>query len=317
MIDPDTIETKRPRTDAGWHRLRRTVITSTEVAALFNVSPWITPFQIWHEKRGDVQSAFKKNAATELGKVLEPAAGQMWARETGGTVRAAGRTFKRSLPAGLGASFDFFATLPATDDAAASCGIVEAKAISWSRWSERWRLADGGVEPPSHYVLQAQTQLLLSGAAWLDFAVVVLSSDGPSFERIRIEPHAALQGAILDRVATFWRSIAEDDAPPPDYRRDMPTLRELFPARDTPWEPVDDDELARVDDAARRAVEAAAREKAAKANSDAAKAEILHTLRGCDVAKLPSARVSHRPDKRGRRTLRITAVEGNANQEEA
>jgi len=309
MIDIASIERKKPRTDANWHRLRRTVVTSTEVAALFDASNWMSAFELWHVKRGNVEPGGPNNDAAMLGQVLEPAVGQLWARKTGGRVRPAGRTFVRARDVRIGASFDFFAELPGTDDAAASSGIVECKAIGWRQWNEQWRLPDGSVEPPNHYLLQAQTQLLLTGLPWLEFAVLTLSDEGRNFERVRIEPHAGVQHQIVEKVRAFWASIAADSAPPPDFRRDRPTIQELFPPRDAVWEPVDDDELARVDDAARRAVEAAAREKAAKANSDAAKAEILHTLRGCDVAKLPSARVSHRADRRGRRVLRINPIE--------
>ena len=315
MIDPAAVRSRKPRTKANWLKLRRRVVTSTELGALFAVSPWKTPFALWAEKAGRVELEVRNNDAMALGQELEDAARRLWERETGGRAEPAGLTFKWIDDPGLGSSFDGFATMTDPATGVESAGLVECKVVGWRQWQDQWRLADGSIEPPAHYRLQAECELMLSGRTWLDFAVIVLSEEGRTFERVRVEPHDPLRTAIVQKVREFWRSVRNDDAPPPDFRKDLPTLRELFPSRDTPWEPVDDDELARVDDAARRAVEASAREKAAKADADAARAEMLHALRGCDVAQLPSARVSHRPDKRGRRTLRITAVENNIQQE--
>jgi len=292
LLTLDDVRERRCRSERVWHRLRRSVMTSTEVAALFEASPWLTPFALWHQKAGNVESGKPATAAMRLGLELEAAARRMWEHEAGGRVRPAGMTFRWSPSARLGASFDGFAVAP---DGAA--GLVECKAIARRRWDEQWRLAHGSVEPPSHYRLQAETQLALTGAVWLDFAVVVFGHDGQAFEVVRIEPHADLRRSIVERVEAFWASLAADASPPPDYRKALPSLRELFPPRDVAWESTSDDELARMTAAAKRAAAADTARRLAQDDGDAARAEVLHLLRGCDVAELGGVRLTYRPDK--------------------
>lgn len=56
-----------------WHERRLEGIGSSDIATIMGVNPYQTPYQLWQEKTGRIQS-FQGNAATEHGKREEPKA---------------------------------------------------------------------------------------------------------------------------------------------------------------------------------------------------------------------------------------------------
>lgn len=62
-------------------------VGGSDVAAIFGVSPWITPLELWKIKKGQIKAAEKENALQlEMGHLLEPIAAHFYAKKTGNIV---------------------------------------------------------------------------------------------------------------------------------------------------------------------------------------------------------------------------------------
>lgn len=62
-------------------------VGGSDVAAIFGVSPWITPLELWKIKKGQMDPAEKINALQlEMGHLLEPIAAHFYAKKTGNIV---------------------------------------------------------------------------------------------------------------------------------------------------------------------------------------------------------------------------------------
>ena len=62
-------------------------VGGSDVAAIFGVSPWITPLELWKIKKGQMEPAEKENALQlEMGHLLEPIAAHFYAKKTGNIV---------------------------------------------------------------------------------------------------------------------------------------------------------------------------------------------------------------------------------------
>lgn len=62
-------------------------VGGSDVAAIFGVSPWITPLELWKIKKGEISPAEKANALQlEMGHLLEPIAAHFYAKKTGNIV---------------------------------------------------------------------------------------------------------------------------------------------------------------------------------------------------------------------------------------
>ena len=61
-----------PYTDeATWLENRRADLTSTDISALFGVSPYRTAFELYHVKRGNIEASHEENERTRWGKLLQ------------------------------------------------------------------------------------------------------------------------------------------------------------------------------------------------------------------------------------------------------
>ena len=62
-------------------------VGGSDVAAIFGVSPWTTPLELWKIKKGQMKPAKKANAnQLQMGHLLEPIAAYWYGAKTGNTV---------------------------------------------------------------------------------------------------------------------------------------------------------------------------------------------------------------------------------------
>ena len=57
--------------DEHWHSMRKQNVGGSDIATLFDVSPYKTKFTLWHEKAGNVTEDNEGNSRTDWGKRLE------------------------------------------------------------------------------------------------------------------------------------------------------------------------------------------------------------------------------------------------------
>jgi hypothetical protein len=257
-------------------QFRATHVGASEAAALFDCSPYLTHFELFHRKKGNIATpefnALHDGAPDDeriyWGVKLEAAIIEA-AKERYGYVD------REQLPQlsngrGLGGHPDRRVICPERGP-----GILEVKTADWLV-RKSW-----GDEPPMHYLLQSQAYQGLDGVAWGDVLVLV---GGNKLERFCYDFRPKIYAEIEQRVEAFWRSIEDNDPPRPDYARDLPTITEL--TREGGDETIDlrTDNLAA--DAAHRFLFAAEARKKAQAEEDAAKAELLDKVGAAAVGLL-------------------------------
>jgi predicted phage-related endonuclease len=252
-------------------------VGSSEVSALFDTCPYLTKFELWHRKKG--------NIATPAFDVIGPDGTPdderiYWGiRLEGAILEAAAERYgytdiernpRLSNGNGLGAHPDALATCPQRGR-----GYVEIKMADWLV-RKQW-----GDEPPAHYLLQSQAGQGLANVEWGDVLVLV---GGNRLERFCYDFRPKIYAEIERRVADFWQSIEANDPPPADYTRDLGTITELY--REGTDETVDltADNLAH--EAAAAFLFAKEARLDAEKREDAAKAELLDKLGAASVALL-------------------------------
>lgn len=260
---------------------RASVVGASEVAALFDASPWLTRFELYHRKLGTIATP-DFNTVTD--GVPENERIYWGVRLEAAIIDAAkeryGYTDREQLPfldngRGLGGHPDRRVTCPHRGP-----GTLEVKMVDWLE-RKKW-----GDEPPLHYLLQSQTYQGLDGVAWGDVLVLV---GGNNLERFQYAFRPKLYDNIEARVEAFWTDVRHGIAPRPDYDRDGETLINVI------GEPVDrladlrddmDAEQAALDFAAGKAM----RDQGV-AQMDAAKARLIERIGDADRALLPSFRI--------------------------
>lgn len=232
-----------------WLKLRAHDITSTEVPALFGLSPYVTPFELWHRKRSGNVVEIEQNERMKWGTRLQDsialgiAEDQKW--------KVSRRAEYGRLPElRLGASFDFTIinevcgrVLPTNVrcDESIPCphhgtefaenggekGLLEIKNVDPLVLRDEWVVEDEEVEAPPHIEMQVQHQLLVSG---LPYAYIGALIGGNRSVLIRREPAAGIFDSILERAEGFWKSIDQGKEPKPDFSRDADFITKLYRA---------------------------------------------------------------------------------------
>lgn len=217
-------ETIIPQDESAWLALRCRDLTSTDIPALFGMSPYKTHFELWHEKRSGERPAFNVSERMKWGTRLEAAVAEGIAADQGWCVRPM-KEYVRLPSLRLGSSFDFriqggvfryrdgdTTAFDTVDDA-----ILEIKTVDARAFASGWIIEDDFIEATAHIELQVQHQMLVSGLRRAYIGVLVGGNDVRILERSADqETHAA----IADAARSFWQSIEADHAPDPVMPRD-------------------------------------------------------------------------------------------------
>lgn len=210
-------QTFHPESDAGWHALRAQDLTSTDAAALFGLSPYKTPFELWHEKKAGQVVQIDQNDRMLWGNRLQDAIAEGIAEDQGLIIRPM-REYVRLGGLRVGSSFDFEieGVLPSSPFAAAFAaagpGILEVKNVDWLAFRNGWTIEDNFVEAPAHIEIQTQHQQLVAGRSWSLIGALV---GGNRYEVIERKADPQVHAGILAKAREFWQSIADNRAPDP------------------------------------------------------------------------------------------------------
>ncbi len=187
-----------------WLTLRSKVITSTEVSALFSMSPYQTAFELWHRKKsGDVVS-IEENEHMKWGTYLQPSIAAGIAKDNGWEIREKSE-FIYSDERLIGSSFDYEVT--------SQEALLEIKNVDSMVYYKTWKPE----EAPPHIELQVQHQLLCAG---LKTAYIGALVGGNELILLKRTASKNLQEMILNKVSNFWKSIEENNPPSPNFQKD-------------------------------------------------------------------------------------------------
>lgn len=206
----------KPKDKKAWIELRVQDITSTEVSALFGLSPYCTKFELWHrKKRGDIVQ-IEENVRMKWGTRLQDAIAEQIAVDNGWKVRRMDE-YIRDEEIRAGASFDFEIE---------SDGILEIKNVDNLIYRDNWiEHDDGRIEAPPHIEMQVQHQLLCSGRKYAYIGVLIGGNKDKLIKRTRDE---YVIDAIRQSVSDFWLSIENNNPPKPDFVSDASFISKLY-----------------------------------------------------------------------------------------
>lgn len=268
-----------PDSQEHWLALREEDLTSTECAALFGVSPYMTLYELYLRKTGQLAFEFEENERMKWGTRLESAIAYGVAEDYGLIVEPF-KSYGRINPLRMGSSFDYkvvgLAPKYVGDETYRDLfrthgpGIMEVKNVDGLAFRRGWINDEDGMEAPPHIEIQVQHQLQVAGLKWSMIAPLVGGNTPRPFHRLFDEEMADI---ILRKVAEFWRMVDERKAPPVDYVKDAQTVARLLGQDDgQEVDMTDNERLAELVATYNKACE---EEKELKKRKDAAKTEAL------------------------------------------
>ena len=245
------------RDQTHWHELRSKHIGASEVAALFDMSPFTTLWQLWMEKSGKLPPEdLSGNKAVQAGTFLESGIANWAAHRWDMKIEKVVDYYTVDDCPGMGASLDF-----QTDGG----HPVE---IKWSAHGDGWEYEGDTITcAPDNYVLQVLHQMACTDAeyGWL----IALIRNEP--RRMKVPRSVEIISKIKSHVAKFWDSVSCGAEPPVDFDKDGEAVVRLLDF-------VPMSEVTLTTEHAhlfQTYLENAAIEKEAKAKKDAAKTELL------------------------------------------
>ncbi len=253
-----------PRDEAHWLGERTKDLTSTEMAALFGMSPYSTKYELWHRKRTGEQVEIADNERMRWGRRLESVIAHGIAEDRGWQIKPL-KVYVRDTAHRMGASFDF----EIIGDSRGP-GVLEIKNVDRLQFMRSW-LED---EAPAHIEVQLQAQLAVLeelGYTWGVIAALVGGNTPVLIERT-FDPEVAM--AFRSEANAFWDSIAAGKEPDPVMPDDAAAViaRHLYAEPGTLADLTGDAAAA---DLAALYLDAARRERVASDAKESAKAELL------------------------------------------
>ena len=250
-----------PRDETHWHELRRTHIGASESAALFGLSPWLTPWQLYHIKRGALPG-MADNDVLRTGRHFEPAIASYAADKFDLRLQKVHRYISDDATPGMGASLDY----------ETAEGERMPAEIKMSLFGDGWEWeGDRLTSAPEHYIIQCQHQIAVTNAmsalliAWAVFNV-----------RTMLIPRSdTIIGELRTRISAFWADVKAGNEPPVDFQMDGEQLTKLAATLRYKDVAIDDPDFALLCEMQK---DAAAKAKAEGDKADEYKARIMHRI---------------------------------------
>lgn len=274
-----SIESIIPKDEESWLALRTHDITSTDVAALFGISPYLTSFELWHRKKSGSIVTLAVNERMKWGTRLQDAIAEGIAEDQSWIVRRMVEYVRNNILR-IGSSFDFSIenVTPPNPELDPLNGLLEIKNVDSLAFKEGWIVEGEDVQAPAHIELQVQHQLLVSGRKEAFIGALV---GGNKVVLIRRAPDLSVAEAIIDRVSDFWKSIEAGVAPAPNFQKDSDFIASLYNFAE-PGKVFDARGNEHLEALMARYKEAQHLEKGAGMDKDSVKAEILMTIGDCE-----------------------------------
>lgn len=201
----------------------RQTISATQSPALYNASPYLTPWMLYQYLRGN-QIETGEDTRMRWGKKLQPLVLEQTAED-----------LKLEVTPNFDNHYvsDTRAPLGYTTDATIHCpdrgrGAVEAKCVfDYGVWMRNW---NGGQSPPRHYELQLQHQLTVGdGQVPFEWGVIAawVCGEMKYFERKR---DVAVSMDLIERAVKMMRDVRTQKEPDPfGAAIELPILAQLLP----------------------------------------------------------------------------------------
>jgi len=202
-----------------WLEWRKQDVTASNVGALFNAHPYVTPLRLYAEKRG-TEFNVEDNKVMRRGRWMEPAVKKA-VEETRPEWKLEQATHYLRDPAlRIGATPDFY-----IHGDPRGLGILQAKSVAPSVYAREW--ADG-TEVPLWIVLQAVTEAMLVNADFIVVAALLVDAHNMDVSIHEMSRNSAAEEKIKKAVETFWQNVQLGIEPDPDFVRDADTIKAMW-----------------------------------------------------------------------------------------
>ncbi len=189
-------------------------VGGSDVAAIFGVSPWTTPLELWMVKKGRMKPAKKMNEQQlAMGHFLEPIAAHFYGVKTGNTVIEDTMLYQHADHPYALANFDR-RFIRASDG---EPGILECKSCTYHNASH-W--ADGAY--PLYYELQLRFYLAVADVKIGAFSALWGNNPDTDMATPGLERDMVKEGMIFERLEEWIWSLVHDK--PPTMKGIAPTL---------------------------------------------------------------------------------------------
>lgn len=180
-------------------------VGGSDVAAVFGVSPWTTPLELWMIKKGRMKPPAKSNAnQLEMGHLLEPIAAHWYAKKTGNRVYEDTNLYQHADHPYALANFDRRFERASDGEP----GILECKSCTYHKASE-W---DNGAIP-LYYELQLRFYLAVADVNIGSFSAIWGNNPDNDLAIPDITRDKAKEDMIFERLDEWIWSL-EHDKPP-------------------------------------------------------------------------------------------------------
>lgn len=264
-----TRQTITPKDKLHWLELRAQDLTSTEISALFDASPYATRFEVWHRHKGNDVAEIQESERMKWGSRLETAIATGIASDRGWQVKLF-KDYMRVPELRIGSSFDF-----KLDDGP----LLEIKNVDALQFRDGWLIEGGDIEAPLHIELQVQHQMLVAG---VDKAYIGALVGGNQVYVLERDADPEIHKAIIKKATEFWASIDANCEPQPNFERDAEVIARLYGYAEPNKVLAANDQITHL---AMQYRDISAQIKQATLTKDAIKAEILTLIGNAEKVK--------------------------------
>ncbi len=211
-------------TKEQWLQMRTEVITSTEISALFNFNPYLTKFELWHQKKNKEIVLLEDDERMRWGNRLENPIAEGVAEDHSWMVHPF-KDFATHDEIRAGSSFDYLVAIPNEDNTDTIEGLLEIKNVDWLQVRDKWLIENGEViEAPPHIEIQVQHQMMITGH---QFCYIAALQGGNKVHLLRRTPNQSIIDSIKTKIIKFWNSIDNGIEPSPNWEKDADFLARL------------------------------------------------------------------------------------------
>ncbi|TDR82172.1 YqaJ viral recombinase family protein [Paludibacterium purpuratum] len=202
-----------------WLALRNTGIGGSDAGTVLGVNPYKTEFQLYLEKRGEIEpDDISEKESVLFGNLLEDVVAQEYARRSGNKVERCNTMLRHPEHGFILGNLDRLVwqgdKRPQFKGQIRTNHLLECKtALGRFVDKELWG-PDGTDEVPMSYLAQCQHYLAVTDAEICDLAVLL---SGPEFRIYHIQRDNELIEEMIAREAEFWARVTSGNAPAPDY----------------------------------------------------------------------------------------------------
>ena len=180
-------------------------VGGSDVAAIFGVSPWTTPLELWLIKKGRIKPPEKSNAdQLQMGHLLEPIAAYWYGQKSGNAVTEDTNLYQHADHPYALANFDR-RFIRASDG---EPGILECKSCTYHKAGD-W--AEDAI--PLYYELQLRFYLAVADVDIGAFSAVWGNNPDNDLAMPEIVRDRAMEDMIFERLEEWIWSL-ENDKPP-------------------------------------------------------------------------------------------------------